>query len=258
LPEPDRPGVNNARADRIIGQVQEKLQVQFHPELSCTIQQGHTSCFEALQITRKMFKEKRITVALLCGVDSYIYPRSLLWLDHYQRLKTTENSDGVIPGEAAAAALIGLMEGSEAPSSVRVAGLGFAHEEAAILSQEPLLGHGLSQALRAALAEAGIGLHEIDFRLSDLTGESYGFREQMLALARVMRVRREQAIPIWHCAEFIGDIGAAAGFCQLVVASQAFKKGYAPGSRGVCYTSAVSGDRAIAVLETMAACRGKG
>jgi 3-oxoacyl-[acyl-carrier-protein] synthase I len=249
LPEPERPGIPKRLAERMIGRVQEELGFHFHPGLSQTICSGHTSGFVALRTARELLRHRKATACMVCGVDSFLSARSLLWLAEHGRLKTEENSDGVIPGEAAAAVLVGLTEASGATSSVRIAGMGFAHEHVNILSQEPLLGLGLSEALRDALAEAGIGLHEIDFRLSDVTGESYGFREQMLALARVMRSRREEGMPIWHCAEFIGDTGAAAGVCQLVVAFSAFKKGYAPGNRGACYTSAISGDRAVVIVE---------
>ncbi len=249
LAEPDRPGFPSGLAENIIDGLQDSLGLNFHSEFSQVVSSGHTSGFEALAIAREIMKQHGVPACLVCGVDSYIRAGSLLWLDQHWRLKTEENSDGVIPGEAAGAVLVAASKASEGISCVQIIGLGVAHEEACILSQEPLLGNGLSQALRVALAEADIGLHEIGFRLSDVTGESYGFREQMLSLSRVMRVRREEGAPIWHCAEYIGDTGAAAGVCQLVLASQAFEKGYAPGYSGVCYTSAVSGGRAVAVLE---------
>ncbi len=248
LAEPDRPGFPSGLAENIINGLQDSLGLNFHPKFSQVISSGHTSGFEALGIAREIMKQHGVSACLVCGVDSYIRAGSLLWLDQHWRLKTEENSDGVIPGEAAAAVLVGMSAATETSSSVELTGIGFAHEGAGILSQEPLLGLGLSEALRNALAAAGIGFHEVDFRVSDVTGESYGFREQMLSLARVMRARREEGASIWHCAEFIGDTGAAAGVCQLVLAFQAFEKGYAPGNNGVCYTSAVSGGRAVAVL----------
>ena len=104
---------------------------------------------------------------------------------------------------------------------VYVAGLGFGVENAPILFHEPFLGVGLAAATRQALAEAGESLHEISFRLSDVTGESYGFREQALLLARVMRGKRER-FPLWHIAESIGDTGAAVGICNVVRAYHAF------------------------------------
>ena len=84
-----------------------------------------------------------------------------------------------------------------------VIGLGFAQEQEPVLTEGPLLGLGLAQAGRAALAEAELPMEEIDFRLSDVTGESYGFREQTLVQARLIRTKRE-AQPLWHCADSIG------------------------------------------------------
>ncbi len=251
LPESERPGIQSALADRIIGQVQEKVQAQFHPKLSRTISAGHTSGFEAIRSVPDLFQDSKISSCLICGVDSFINARSLLWLDQHQRLKTDENSDGVIPGEAAAAICLGRQGTSTGKGKVRIPSLGFGKENANILSEEPCLGLGLTKAVEAALEGAGFKMDEIDFRLSDVTGESYGFREQMLVLGRLMRVRREDMIPVWQCSEFIGDTGAAVGICQIVAAFEAFEKEYSPGNRGVCYTSAVSGDRAVVILENV-------
>ena len=100
-----------------------------------------------------------------------------------------------------------------------------------------------------ALAEARLGMHEMDVRLSDVTGELYGFKELPLLEGRLMRVVRKEAQPLWHWAEVIGDSGAAAGLAQLILADQAFRKGYAPGRRAICLASSVPGDRAAAVLQ---------
>ena len=251
LAEPGRLGRNAGLTHRIIGEVEGKLDVQFHPQLSCALPRGHTSGFEALRMARKLLTDPSVPACLVTGVDSYINASSLLWLEQHWRLKTDENSDGVIPGEAAAAILVQRQIAPGTETGVKLTGLGFGNEKATVLSEEPLLGLGLSDAVRSALVDAGIKMHEIDFRLSDVTGESYGFREQMLTLARLMRVLLEERIPLWHYTEFIGDTGAAAGVLQLVAAYRAFKKGYAPGNRCICYTSAISGERAVAVIQTI-------
>lgn len=116
------------------------------------------------------------------------------------------------------------------------------------MNEEPLLGLGLTDAVSAALAEAGIRMHEIDFRIVDVTGESYGFKEQALVVSRLYRVRREESPPLWHGAENIGDTGAAAGIIQMIVASYAFEKGYAPGDTALCTAGADSGGRAAIIL----------
>ncbi len=248
LAEPGRPGGGEWLAENIILQVQDKLEWKFHPQLSKAIPKGHTAGFEGLRVARVLLQNPDVPGCIVCGVDSYINGSSLWWLQQHWRLKREDHSNGVIPGEAAAAVYVQRQPTFKAETLVQVIGLGYAHEKAIVLSEEPLLGLGLSWAIRAALAEANLQMHDIDFRLSDVTGESYGFKEQAIALSRLMRGRRDE-LPIWHSAEFIGDCGAATGVCQLVIARESFIKGYAPGDRAACYTSAVLGDRAVTVLQ---------
>ncbi|WP_454063414.1 3-oxoacyl-ACP synthase [Candidatus Nitrospira salsa] len=248
LPESDRPGIPVELADRIIALIEEKLQLKFHPELSRTISNGHTSGFQALQIARELFMAKNVSTCLICSVDSYINARSLLWLDQFFRLKTQKNSDGIIPGEGAAAILACANENTNSVTGTKLIGLGFGTEQATIMNEDPLLGLGLTEASKMALSEAGIQMHEIGFRLSDVTGESYGFREQALMIARILRVHREEDYPIWHCSECIGNTGAATGVIQLIIAFHAFQRGYAKGEIVMCFTSADSGKRAVALI----------
>ncbi|HKB04349.1 MAG TPA: hypothetical protein VKD90_19145 [Gemmataceae bacterium] len=247
LAEPRRPGGADRLAPRVIADVQAKLGVAFHPELSRAIPEGHTAAFAALRLARELMQSQDVPVCLVCGVDSFVNPVSLNWLDDTWRLKREGHSNGVIPGEAAAAILVTRDPPANGPA-VRVAGLGFGREEAHVLSDRPLLGAGLTQAVQAALAEANVRMRDIHLRLSDVTGEAYGFKELTLALSRTMR-EGPSDLPVWHCADAIGDCGAAAGVCMLTVARHAFIGGYAPGPRAMCYTSAVPGDRAVAVLE---------
>lgn len=247
LAEPDRPGECGELGDAIINEVQRKLGVKFHPQFSKAISMGHTAGFRGIRAAVELFDDPQVPACLLCGVDSYINARSLWWLDEHWRLKTEENSDGVIPGEAAAAVLLRRKPIQENTPATRITGLGFGHEQAHVLSDDPLLGLGLTQATRSALDDAGLQIHETDFQISDVTGESYGFKDQALMIGRLLRVHKE-GFPIWHCSEFIGDTGGAAGVCQLVIADHAFTKNYAIGDRVMCYTSAVTGDRAAVVI----------
>ena len=57
-------------------------------------------------------------------------------------------------------------------------------EKATIESDEPLRGDGLAAAYRQALDAAGLGLHEIDYRIADLSGEQYWFKEAASLLPR--------------------------------------------------------------------------
>jgi 3-oxoacyl-[acyl-carrier-protein] synthase-1 len=125
--------------------------------------------------------------------------------------------------------------------------VGFAEERAHVLSDTPIMGLALTEALRSALAHAGLQAHDISFRVSDVTGERYGFKEMSLALSRTLRERLDE-LPIWCLADSIGDVGAAAGACQLVMVHEAVLRGYAPGDRAACSTAAVLGRRAVAIV----------
>jgi 3-oxoacyl-[acyl-carrier-protein] synthase-1 len=251
LAEPERPGGgdgNAVLAQSIMDRMYDEFGVQFHPASSRAFPAGHVAGFRALHEARRLIQTGQVPACVVCGVDSMLNAATLHWLNQHDRLKTPDNRDGVIPGEAAAAVLLQARPGAGIGTGTEVIGLGFGKEGAPILSDEPLLGHGLTTAARAALAEAKIGLHEIDLRLSDATGELYGFKELPLMEGRLMRVVRKQAQPVWHWAEAIGDTGAAAGIAQLVLADHAFRHGYAPGPRALGLSSAVAGGRAAVVL----------
>ena len=71
-------------------------------------------------------------------------------------------------------------------------------------------------------------VHDLDYRLTDNSGEQYYFKEAALALTRTLRQRKE-AFDIWHPADCIGETGAAIGAVALAVALAAGIKAYAPG-----------------------------
>src|SRR4029079_13091795 len=105
-----------------------------------------------------------------------------------------------------------------------------AQETATITSNQPLRGEGLTEAILNALADASCEMHEIDFRITDNSGEHYYFKEGALALSKTLR-RRKEVFDIWHPADCIGEVGAAVGTAALAVAVLAAKKGYSLGPR---------------------------
>lgn len=246
LPEPDRPGAE--LSEEMIPQVEAKLHRTFHKEHSAVFRSGHTSAFEALEAARNCIGRRQASVCVIAAVDSYIQPETLEWLHRTERLKTPLNPDGIIPGEGAAVVAIRRRLPDNAPFSVEVRGFGFAEEPASVLKDDPLSGTGLSQAAQAALEQSKMQLHEVNFRLADVTGERYGFTEHSLAVQRLMRKPKE-FFPLWHNADSIGDLGAAAGAGHFVRAYSAWGHGYAPGPRAIVFGSNLAGHRAAAVFE---------
>jgi 3-oxoacyl-[acyl-carrier-protein] synthase-1 len=240
--EQGRPG---ARISGIVVAVEARLGLKFRRENSGHIARGSVSAFDALHHARKILTEGHADACLIAAADTLLDARTLSWLEDANRLKRPGVSDGIIPGECGSVALVT----SEAmtPTSVAVHGLGFGEESATAINDEPLLGKGMAAAAKQALDEAGIAMHEVSFRLSDVSAEAYGFEELALAQSRLM-LQPRKCQDVWCPAGFIGDCGAALGIVQLAWAEQSFARGYAPGDVALAHGSAVGGARAAAVI----------
>jgi 3-oxoacyl-[acyl-carrier-protein] synthase-1 len=127
-------------------------------------------------------------------------------------------------------------------------GIGFGREAAHIESDEPLRADGLSQAIQASLAEAGCAMHDFDYRITDVSGEQYYFKEATLALSRLLRMRKEE-FDIWHPAECTGEVGAASGVAVIAAARAACDKGYAKGRNVLAHWSNDGAQRAAVALQ---------
>ena len=183
---------------------------------------------------------------VVAGADSLLSAKRLLALSEKERLLVDGNSDGLIPGEAAAALMLSTQRRQPL---ARVRGIGFASEQSLIDNDIPLRADGLTAAALAALTDAGLELHDLDFRLSDAAGESFHFKEQALLVTRLLR-QRKLDFPLWLPAETLGDTGAAAGLCGLLWAMAAWKRNYAPGPRVLACAGNDEGARAAVILES--------
>jgi 3-oxoacyl-[acyl-carrier-protein] synthase-1 len=246
LPELGRPGGEVLDDETMLREFAHKLGRRFHSEHSRVIRFGHVGGFEALRVARQLLTTYDVSLCLICAADSLLYPRTLFWLEQSWRLKTENNSDGIIPGEAAAAICV-TRSNKSASACLSVAGIGMSHEKSHVLSDAPLLGLGIASAAREALSEARLGMHDIGFRLTDAAGEQYTFKEQALLVARTLKQRRE-TFPVWHHANSIGDVGAASGLVEIAIANQAFQRGYAPGRSALASTSSIDGRRGVVVV----------
>lgn len=208
---------------------------------------GSAAGVEALVRAQTHLRDTIDGEVLVCAADSLIAARPLHALFSRHRLLTRSNSDGVVPGEAAACIVASLRpEGSLA----RIRGIGIAREPATLFNDVPLRGDGLTTAVRSALAEARCPLHAIDFRLSDAAGESFFFKEHALAMNRVLE-QNVDGFPLWQSAATLGDVGTASGLANAVWAVAAMQSGYAPGPNAIVLASSAEGHgRAALVLQS--------
>lgn len=182
---------------------------------------------------------------MIVGVDSYLNATSI---DHYlvrERLLTKRNSNGFIPGEAAAAVLCARKGGP-----MQVSGLGLAREKAYIYNEMdiPFKGEGMATAYKVALAESDRLLSDVGIQIGDFIGETFWFEQAALATMRIQRVRSPMR-PIWGLGASMGNIGAASGPAMLAWALSAIRNGYVPIGPILMEASGDNGACGAAVLE---------
>jgi 3-oxoacyl-[acyl-carrier-protein] synthase-1 len=126
-------------------------------------------------------------------------------------------------------------------------GIGFGTEPAPLDSGEPLRAEGLTAAIKAAFADGRCSEADVDFRLTDNNGETYGFKESALAVARVFRETKEE-FDIWHPADCIGEVGAAILPILVGIMQAAVTRDYAPGPGVLCHVSGTGQQRGAMIL----------
>lgn len=241
--EKDRPGRTDGLDDRLFLDIQSELDGRFHAR-STTVAHGRVGVAVALAHARTLLHRDGFENVLVAAADSLVSWPTLSHYERESRLLTPTNSNGFMPGEGAGALLIGSPGGD---AELAVTGIGFAVERAHIDSDEPLRAEGLSSAIKAALVDAGVEMHDLDFRIADVSGEQYYFKEAALALSRTLR-RRKEEFDIWHPAECTGEPGALSGVSVLALADAACRKGYAKGPAILSHWSSDSGQRAAMTL----------
>jgi len=243
--EKPRNGRISGLDDDLFREVMECLGIDAHPELSGVIAYGRVGVPVALSKARAFIHERGMSRVLVAAADSLLVGPTLAELEGQGRLLSATNSNGFIPGEGAGAVMLSRHPG-RGPQLTCV-GLGFSEEPANVASDTPLRGDGLTVAINKGLADAGCQMHDIDFRITDNSGEHYYFKEAALALTRTMRERKAE-FEIWHPADCIGETGSAIGVVALAVALAACRKAYSAGPTILFHAGSDAGQRAAVIL----------
>jgi 3-oxoacyl-[acyl-carrier-protein] synthase-1 len=243
--EAARPGRLDGLDTLLLGELSRACRLEFHPTLSATIAKGRVGVAVALQYARQILSQREMPHVLVVAADSLLVGATLSQFEEEGRLLTPHNSDGFVAGEAAGAIL--LTRKPVAGPHLDCLGLGFGIEPSATDPEIPLRADGLTQAIKESLADAGCAMHDLDFRITDNSGEQYYFKEAALAFSRTLRQPKEE-FDIWHPADCIGETGSAIGIVTLAVALAASHKGYALGDDILWHLGSDIGERAAAVL----------
>lgn len=240
LPETDRPGRVFNDDNAFFLDLQREMGLEFHAK-SRVIAMGRVSLGVAMKRARELIHEHQLKHVMIAGADSLLVGATLAEYMEREYVLTSRNSDGFIPGEAGSAIVIEPVYRKAEPQLICY-GLGFGTEAAHVDSEEPLRAEGLTTAIKQALGDAKIEMHDLDFRITDVSGKQYYFKEAALALGRVLRVRKEE-FDIWHPADCVGEVGAAIGGVMFGVIRAACTKGYSKGHEVVFHVGNDDGRR---------------
>ena len=221
----------------------------FVPERSDASHRGRAGGLIAVGQAIATIREGVADFVLAGGVDTYRDPYVLGTLDKEQRVQSSLNLDGFIPGEGACFLLLGETRAAAAQTNLRpiakVSPVAMGFETGHLYSAEPYRGEGLAATL-SALA----GYPELQAPIasvySSMNGESVWAKEWGVGYLRSRALFQEE-YEMHHPADCFGDTGAAAGPLMLALASRATseKSRLAP---AMVYGSSDHGPRAAIVL----------
>jgi 3-oxoacyl-[acyl-carrier-protein] synthase-1 len=186
-------------------------------------------------------------VALAGGVDSYLEPETLEWLEENDQVHSSgeeNNPYGFVPGEAAGFVLLAsekFVERHRLGSSLELLTVSLAKETRLIKTDSVCLGEGLTALSRSLALELLPGT-KLDQLYCDMNGEPYRADEFGFATMKAGSLFRDPS-QFNAPADCWGDVGAASGPLFLVLAEAAARKGYALGTMVAGFTSSESGER---------------
>ncbi len=236
--------------------VQRAIGHRFHPQ-SISYEADSPGLALALQRGCELLALDDVEAVLVVCVDSLLNAADVNQHLAQGRLLTSEHSDGFIPGEAAAALLLRRIDAAPAARAaapavhLKIGGLGLSYEPDHWASGEPNYGKGLAQALRQALAQAGLQAHEIHHRLSTGTGESFFSDEETYAWSRVLRQRSPAGYSEPLVAASVGHCGSAQAALAVVLALDMARKGWAAGTNFLLHAAHAHAARCAVVLQAV-------
>jgi 3-oxoacyl-[acyl-carrier-protein] synthase I len=252
LPE-ERPGFNAHDAEAI----RKALLHGGIPYVARSINlvgRGHAGVVEGLCAAIERVSRGDDQVAVVGGVDSYLDVTTIAWLASNRRLAWSGARGGFPPGEGAAMFAIA---GDSARRRLRLPSLGrvrhatCSQEARSLTSDEGLLGEGLSDAVLRATSDLQLPREAISDVYGDINGERHRTEDWGFTLTRVSERMRDGTEYVTAVGS-VGDLGAATAALGCVLATQAWQRRYAAGSRALVWAGSWGGLRGAVTLEQTA------
>jgi 3-oxoacyl-[acyl-carrier-protein] synthase-1 len=249
LPE-ERPGLPADYSAQLLGSIQSEYADVF--TATAVFPNGHAAGLLALQIVIRKLAQGDFDACVLAGVDSYLSPQTLEWLEACDQLHGAgplNNAWGFVPGEGAGALLLVRNAVADQFHDVllaQVLGVGTATESNRIKTQTVCIGAGLTRAFQAALQPMAQAEPVSDI-YCDLNGEPYRADEYGFTCLRTKEYFKS-ASDFVAPADCWGDVSAAGTPLHIALAAIAGDKGYANDSTALVWASSEGGARGAAVF----------
>lgn len=242
----ERPGWSRTDTDLVMRALTRELAARARLEGVMSMPRGHAAGLVALEHALRELDAGRTRACVVGGVDSYLHPATIDWLDESRRLATAANRSGFVPGEAAGFFVVTTDTTARA---WRLPELATIRSVATAIEPHPLASGRVctAKALTIAIAGASMGLHlpqeKIVTTYCDINGERHRSEEFLYVPLRlpapfVDANRYETPADAW------GDVGAASGPLYVGLAVASGQRSYARGRHVLAWTSSDGGTRA--------------
>ncbi|MDQ1814457.1 hypothetical protein RBA41_14190 [Massilia sp. CCM 9210] len=254
-PEPERSGADSDWYASVFSQAVDQLNLRFHPR-SGVMPLGRAGLASALKQAAALLELPDCEQVLLVGADTYLNATTINAYLHAGRLQVRGNTDGFIPGEAAAAVLLqkAVLGNSssdvahKSTSAIHISGFGVGDEPGRLDGSVPSKSRGLTTAIRSAVNMSQRDYSALQFRVSDQNGESFFSREAANAITRVTPTGGNM-LKLITIADCIGEVGAATGPAMLAYMSKIMSTPASPGECGFLHLANDTGLRCAVILQ---------
>lgn len=252
LPEA-RPGFLARDAAGLVDTVRARLRRSYaHIEVQVA-GEGHAGAVQAIELAQQIVAATPDALCWIVGVDSYLDPATLLWLERDRRSAQPGVRGGFIPGEGAGCLIVAtpaLRRRLRLPQLATIRGARTVRETQLRTSALGSLGHGMSAAVEAAAAQLHLPDEAVDALYTDLNGERYRSEEWGFVAMRTAAVWR--TLQYTAPADLWGDTGAAFVPLAAVLAVRSFARNYARGPRVMVTAGSDGGLRGAVLLQRSA------
>ncbi|TPI65730.1 beta-ketoacyl synthase [Mesorhizobium sp. B3-1-3] len=243
-----RPGQPKGFAAQVNTKLRSRLSQKVVLEGGGSTAGGHAGGLLAIYHACKTLREGKAQFCLAGGVDTYLEPETLEWLDENEQLHSEGNIYGFCPGEAAGFCLLTKLTTAGAyglKPLLEIVGVSTASEENRIKTEAVVLGEGLGAAFRFLFEDAPVD--PVDRIICDMNGERYRGNEYGFAVLRNPG-RFKDAADFETPADCWGDVGAASGPLFVSLVAEAETRGYQTGPLSLIWASSENGARAATLL----------